>query len=166
MSEPTASKVLIATDGSDCAIAAARKAMSLLAPGSDVTVLSVVDVRAEVAVGGTGLLGAEPLAMPMADPTVAAELDEALTEGARDAVQRTVAALGEDGVRPQVVVAHGDPATEIVRVADDGSYEVVVVGSHGAGFIKRVLVGSVSSHVVHHATCPVLVVRQPETDRG
>jgi nucleotide-binding universal stress UspA family protein len=153
------SKVLIATDGSDCAIGAARTAMSLFAPGSDLTVLSVVDVRAEVAVGGTGLLGAEPLAMPMADPTVAAELDEALTEGARDAVQRTVAALGERGVQPQVLVAHGDPATEIVRVAEDGNYDVVVVGSHGAGFLKRVLVGSVSNHVVHHATCPVLVVR-------
>lgn len=157
-------RVLIATDGSDRAIGAARTAMSLLAPGSDVTVLSVVDVRAEVAVGGTGLLGAEPLAMPMADPTVAAELDEALTEGARDAVQRTVAALGADGVQPQVVVAHGDPATEIVRVTDDGDYDLVVVGSHGAGFLKRVLVGSVSNHVVHHATCPVLVVRGP--DRG
>jgi nucleotide-binding universal stress UspA family protein len=157
-------RVLIATDGSDRAIGAARTAMSLLAPGSDVTVLSVVDVRAEVAVGGTGLLGAEPLAMPMADPTVAAELDEALTEGARDAVQRTVAALGADGVQPQVVVAHGDPATEIVGVADDGDYDLVVVGSHGAGFLKRVLVGSVSNHVVHHATCPVLVVRGP--DRG
>jgi len=159
-------RVLIATDGSDCAIGAARRAMALLAADSAVTVLSVVDVRAEVAVGGTGLLGAEPLAMPMADPTVAAELDEALTEGAREAVRRTLTALGDAPSQPEVLVAHGDPATEIVRVAADGNYDVVVVGSHGAGFLKRVLVGSVSNHVVHHAPCPVLVVREPETTRG
>jgi nucleotide-binding universal stress UspA family protein len=152
-------KVLIATDGSDCAIGAARRALQLLAPDAELTILSVVDVRSEVAVGGTGLLGAEPLAMPMADPSVAAELDEALTEGARDAVQRTLDALGTD-VRADVLVAHGDPATEIVRVADEGRYDAIVVGSHGSGFVKRVLVGSVSGHVVHHATCPVLVVRQ------
>lgn len=157
-------KVLVATDGSDCAIGAARRALSLLATDATVTILSVVDVRSEVAVGGTGLLGAEPLAMPMADPTVAAELDEALTEGARDAIQRTVTALGDAGARAEVLVAHGDPATEIVRVAGERGADVVVVGSHGAGFIKRVLVGSVSNHVVHHATCPVLVVRQPHRD--
>jgi nucleotide-binding universal stress UspA family protein len=156
-------KVLIATDGSDCAIGAARRALTLLAADAEVTILSVVDVRSEVAVGGTGLLGAEPLAMPMADPSVAAELDEALTEGARDAVQRTLGALGGD-VRADVLVAHGDPATEIVRVAEDGGYDAIVVGSHGSGFVKRVLVGSVSGHVVHHATCPVLVVRQRQND--
>lgn len=153
-------KALIATDGSDCAIGAAQRALALLATDTDWTVLSVVDVRSEVAVGGTGLLGAEPLAMPMADPSVAAELDEALTEGAKDAVQRTLDALGS-AVRASVVVTHGDPAAEIVRVAEDGGYDVIVVGSHGSGFVKRVLVGSVSGHVVHHATCPVLVVRQP-----
>jgi nucleotide-binding universal stress UspA family protein len=155
-------KVLIATDGSDCAIGAATRAMGLLAADRDVTVLSVVDVRSEVAVGGTGLLGAEPLAMPMADPTVAAELDEALTETAKEAVQKTLAAIGGDPP-PHVVVTHGDPATEIVRVAEDGHFDLVVVGSHGSGFVKRVLVGSVSNHVVHHAPCPVLVVRQPHT---
>lgn len=51
--------------------------------------------------------------------------------------------------------------SEIVRIATDGGYDVIVVGSHGSGFVKRVLVGSVSGHVVHHATCPVLVVREP-----
>jgi nucleotide-binding universal stress UspA family protein len=153
-------KALIATDGSDCAIGAAQRAVALLAPGTALTILSVVDIRSEVAVGGTGLLGAEPLAMPMADPTVAAELDEALTEGAREAVQRTLDALGAE-VQADVLVTHGDPASEIVRIATDGGYDVIVVGSHGSGFVKRVLVGSVSGHVVHHAACPVLVVREP-----
>lgn len=155
-------RVLIATDGSDCAIGAATTALSLLGSGAAVTVVCVVDIRSEVAVGGTGLLGAEPLAMPLADPGAAAELDSALTAEAHQAVERTVAALAEAGAACERLVTHGDPATDIVRVADEGGYDVVVVGSHGSGFVKRVLVGSVSSHVVHHAHCPVLVVRAPQ----
>lgn len=150
-------RVLIATDGSDLAIAAARRAVALLAAPDELTVLGVVDVRSEVAVSGTGLLGAEPLAMPLADPAAAAELDDALTDEARQGVERTIAALG--GLAATPLVTHGDPASEIVRVAEDGGYDLVVVGSHGSGFVKRVLVGSVSNHVVHHAPCPVLVVR-------
>ena len=155
-------RVLIATDGSDIAIGAARKALSLLAPADTVTVLGVVDVRAELAVGGGGMLGAEPLAMSLADPATTVELDDAMTREAKAAVQRTIDALGDVAAQP--MVTHGDPATEICRVAEEDGYDVIVVGSHGSGFMKRMLVGSVSQHVLHHATCPVLVVREPDTD--
>jgi nucleotide-binding universal stress UspA family protein len=153
-------RVLIATDGSPGAIAAARTALRVLAPPDHLAVLSVVDVRAEVAIGGSGLLGAEPLTMPLADPTTAAELDDALTAEARAAVDETIAALGPEAVAAERLVRHGDPAAEICRVAAEGGYDVLVVGSHGSGLVKRVLVGSVSRHVVQHAPCPVLVVRE------
>jgi nucleotide-binding universal stress UspA family protein len=39
---------------------------------------------------------------------------------------------------------------------------VIVVGSHGHGFLSRVLIGSVSEHVVRHTTRPVLVVRHED----
>jgi nucleotide-binding universal stress UspA family protein len=151
------SRILIATDGSDCAIGAARTALGLLAPDPELTVLSVVDIRPEVGVTGGGLLGAEPLAMPLADPNTTTELDEALTAGANEAVERTIAALGVAAAQRMVV--HGDPAAEICRVADETGYDLVVVGSHGSGFVKRVLVGSVSHHVLHHSSRPVLVLR-------
>ena len=151
------SRILIATDGSECAILAARTALGLLAPDREVTVLSVVDIRPEMGVSGGGLLGAEPLAMPLTDPVTTGELDDALTAEANDAIERTIAALGDAEARRTVV--HGDPAAEICRVAESERYDVVVVGSHGSGFVKRVLVGSVSHHVLHHATSPVLVVR-------
>ena len=151
--------ILIATDGSDCAIAAARTALDLFG-GRDVTVLSVVDVRPEMGVSGGGLLGAEPLAMPLPDPVTTGEIDHALTEEANEAIERTLAALGD--VQARRTVLHGDPAAEICRIAEHDHYDVIVVGSHGSRFVKRVFVGSVSHHVLHHAPCPVLVVRCPD----
>lgn len=154
-------RVLIATDGSPGAIAAARTALAVLAPPDHISVLSVVDVRAEVALGGTGLIGAEPLTVPLADPSLAVELADALTADARAAVDETIAAIGPAAAAAERLIRHGDPATEICRVAAEGAYDVVVVGTHGSGLVKRVLAGSVSRHVIQHAPCPVLVVRAP-----
>ena len=57
----------------------------------------------------------------------------------------------------------GDPAAIICLLAEQLGVDVVVVGSHGKGFLSRVLLGSVSEHVTRHAPCPVLVVHAPET---
>ena len=58
----------------------------------------------------------------------------------------------------------GDPAAMICSVARDLGVDVIVVGSHGKGFLSRVLLGSVSEHVARHAPCPVLVVRSSSTE--
>ncbi|MCU1451604.1 MAG: universal stress protein UspA [Acidimicrobiales bacterium] len=145
-------KVLIATDGSDFAIAAAKKASELLAPASAVTVLAVVPQP--VLPAAAPVTGLDPGAI--VTPEATEELDQALTEEARVWLDRTVEALGGRAERLSV---HGDPATEICRLAQDGGFDVIALGSHGFGFVKRVVLGSVSHHVLQHAPCPVLVVR-------
>ena len=55
-----------------------------------------------------------------------------------------------------VVEAVGDTAHELVRMSD--GLDVLVTGSRDQGAVKRLLLGSVSTHVVRHATCPVIVV--------
>ena len=66
-------------------------------------------------------------------------------------------------IEPRIEI--GDPAAVICMIARDLAVDVVVVGSHGKGFLSRVLLGSVSEHVARHAPCPVLVVREA-TDRA
>ena len=44
-------------------------------------------------------------------------------------------------------------------VAEHEGSDVIALGSHGRGVFKRMVLGSVSEHVVRHAPCPVLVVR-------
>jgi len=53
----------------------------------------------------------------------------------------------------------GTPHTEIVNAAKDWPADLIVIGSHGRGGIKRVLLGSVAEGVMRSAPCPVLVVR-------
>jgi nucleotide-binding universal stress UspA family protein len=53
-------------------------------------------------------------------------------------------------------VLNGQPAEELLRSSADA--DLVVVGSRGLGGFKRLMLGSVSDQVVHHARCPVLVV--------
>jgi nucleotide-binding universal stress UspA family protein len=80
---------------------------------------------------------------------------------AHSALERTAAALSTPAPVKQVLEM-GDAGHTIVQVAKDLAVDVVVVGSRGRGAIRRALMGSVSTHIVNHAPCPVIVVRAGE----
>jgi nucleotide-binding universal stress UspA family protein len=87
------------------------------------------------------------------------EAEQAAAEtAAKDALARTVAAISTSAPVVQRVEV-GDAGAMLCRLAEELAADVVVVGSRGRGVIKRALLGSVSTHVVHNAPCPVLVVR-------
>nr|WP_225321079.1 universal stress protein [Streptomyces luteolifulvus] len=87
--------------------------------------------------------------------------DTDFEEHTRENLRRTVEEmLGEHpkvSAAPQVVEGH--PSSVLPAAARDA--DLLVVGSHGRGAFKGMLLGSVSQHCVQHATCPVLVVRTP-----
>ena len=76
-------------------------------------------------------------------------------------VADTISAVAGTGpampVRGRAV--HGNPAAVLIEAAQDA--DLLVVGSRGHGGFVGALLGSVSQHCVHHATCPVVVVRSP-----
>lgn len=53
----------------------------------------------------------------------------------------------------------GDPAHQIIAVAEDRQADLLVLGSRGHGRLAGLLLGSVTQKVISHATCPVVVVR-------
>lgn len=63
------------------------------------------------------------------------------------------------GIPIDVRVAYGDPADELLAVAEKENVDVVVIGSSGKGFLKRKVLGSVSHKIVKNAKCSVYVVR-------
>jgi nucleotide-binding universal stress UspA family protein len=82
----------------------------------------------------------------------------------RDKVAEEYGALLADVVADADVHATlvvGDPREVLVKSAEDAA--LLVVGSRGAGPFREMLLGSVSSHCVHHAACPVVVIRAPRT---
>jgi hypothetical protein len=70
-----------------------------------------------------------------------------------------VARLKAKGVAAEPLLKAGKPAEEILDAADEGQFDVIVIGSRGKSAAARFLMGSVSERVVRHATRPVLVVR-------
>jgi nucleotide-binding universal stress UspA family protein len=64
-------------------------------------------------------------------------------------------------VRVEHRLEEGDPATQILRVAQETTCDLIVLGSHGRTGLDRLLMGSVAEQVVRRASCPVLTVKAP-----
>jgi nucleotide-binding universal stress UspA family protein len=66
-----------------------------------------------------------------------------------------------EGVTAETHLLSGAAGEEILRFADESHADLIAAGSHGAGFFGRVLMGSVSSRLVHGARCALLIVPPP-----
>jgi nucleotide-binding universal stress UspA family protein len=82
-----------------------------------------------------------------------------LREAGRAVAQRSVDKVAKAGFQVVEAVRLGKPADEILTVAKQHRADLIVTGAKGLGAIGRVLLGSVSTRVVQHADCSVLVVR-------
>lgn len=64
-----------------------------------------------------------------------------------------------EGIRVQTHTEIGSPNLAIIEYAEKNNYDLIVLGSRGLGVFSELLMGSVSNYVVHHAKCPVLVMK-------
>lgn len=147
--------VMLATDGSPTAEKATTTAIDLAQKlNTDLVIVSVWDLP-YVAYSAMGFA-------PVSTNAELARLGEA--EAAR-AVAEAAARAEEAGVETRISVLRGFPVEAICEAAERSSPQFLVIGSHGWGAVKRALFGSASTGVLHHATCPVLVVRAEPADR-
>lgn len=147
--------ILFATDGSPSAKAAAHEAFELAkATGWKLRVITVW--RAPI-LTGYGFAPA-PYMPKLAD----IERDHA-NKVAREAVETAKAA----GIDATGELRQGDASDAICAAAEEAAARLIVMGAHGWGAVQRFVFGSVSTSVLHHAHCPVLVVRgaDHETER-
>lgn len=147
-------RALIATDGSDVSLHAARSAAGLLDPHAELVLLTVAAQLEDPMQDAGGFEG------PVVDLAEAEERHRESVVEAEGSLALTARALGP---RPFVQrTVDGDPGPQICALADDLDVDVVVVGSHGRGPLASVLLGSVSNYVTHHCKHPVLVVPASE----
>ena len=146
-------RVLVATDGSDCAEAAVRTVAERPWPaGTEIRVMSCPELPLI-----TG-------AYPYYPPDVLTEVAMANETQAKAAVQKSVELLKKAGLRvsEEVTEAQESPVRAILGMADLWGADLIVVGSHGRRGFDRVVMGSVSESVALHAHCSVEVVRTPQ----
>jgi nucleotide-binding universal stress UspA family protein len=84
----------------------------------------------------------------------AEEIQERVQHAAQEIVDKAVAHHGGQSVTVRTV--NGVPADELIK-ASEGA-DLLVVGARGVGGFRRLVMGSVSSQVSHHAHCPVVIV--------
>lgn len=67
--------------------------------------------------------------------------------------------LRDQGLEAELLEPAGDPARTIERIADEGGFDTIVLGSRGLRTVERMLQGSVSEHVATHAQATVVIAR-------
>jgi nucleotide-binding universal stress UspA family protein len=80
---------------------------------------------------------------------------------ARELVDRASGSLQRAGITAKGIVESGDPKAVILAYAEKWGADLILVASRGLKGLDRLLMGSVSNAVLHHATCSVQVMRLP-----
>ncbi len=141
--DPAFERILVPTDGSEGARAAAEHAIELaVATGAALHVVHVVDV------GAVGFEGGSPGVL------------EALEESGRNAIDEVVdRATGADLEAVEATVLSGTTARAILDYAEERDVDCIVMGTHGRTGVGRLLLGSVAERVVRLADIPVIGVK-------
>lgn len=137
-------KILVAHDGSEQADKALKRAAEI-AVGSkaSVTILSVVP----------------DLCMMELSDDDCKNMYQVMTTESQKRLEAFKAELAKQGLNVDIQVKFGNAAETILNACAEEKIDTIVIGSHGRHGAKKFLLGSVSSKVVEHAPCEVLVVK-------
>jgi nucleotide-binding universal stress UspA family protein len=137
------SKILLAADGSEHSLRAAKVACDLA------RAVKAEEIRVVVAY--------DPIPPYLGEPNLQHAIDARLLE-AEAILKAAVDEVGEfSGIHTEML--EGSPAEAIIDVATTRNSDLIVMGSRGRGRIAGAVLGSNSQKVVSHAPCPVLIVR-------
>ena len=150
-------RVLMTADGSDFSLQAIKKGCEFISNEKEISI-KVVSIYEN-----PNFIATEPF-------TVSANYINEMITFAKEEAQKFVSEailfikenLKNEKIDLTSKVEMGNPAQEIIETAREWNADLIVVGSHCRGFWGRALIGSVSDGVVHHASCPVLIVRKTE----
>ena len=137
-------RILLAVDGSEHAVHAAKVAAELAHR------MKSVELRIVTAY--------DPIPPYLGEPNLQVAIDARLIE-AQEILKRAVELVGDSNVDVHTELIEGNPAEAIIEVAQTRNSDVIVMGSRGLGRLAGLLLGSTSQKVVSHAPCPVLIVR-------
>lgn len=135
-------RIVVGFDGSEHAHKALERAAEI-ANGATIAVVAAANV--------SGYLRDPAGGVSPVDPADAEARSKALAEARQF--------LESKGINGVYIEGHGRAADVIVEEAKESGADLIIVGTRGLGAARQLFMGSVSTNVVHHATCDVLVVR-------
>jgi nucleotide-binding universal stress UspA family protein len=146
-------KILLAVDGSEVSLKAVDETIKLAnALKAEVDLVSVVYEQPVFLAPGA-------ITLPNLEETRKGILNTVL-EATSDMVRHLAKRFQQSGIKVNTLVIQGKPAEEIIRLVNDGSYDLVILGSRGLSGVKGYLLGSVSNKVANYVKTSVLIVRQ------
>lgn len=113
------------------------------------------------------LMGSRLLLVHVADGWVARNLDQlGLAESAemredRAYLESVRARFAERGIEAESLLLRGEPADEIVKIAEEGGVDLIAMSTHGHRFLADLILGSTVHKVRHVVELPILLVRAP-----
>jgi nucleotide-binding universal stress UspA family protein len=152
------SRILVATAGTEYDGNAVEEALALLGAGHHYLFLTVYQGVVATAASLEGMWAPAVVI----DNGEWQNADQAAEATARGRLKEIVDRLGVDA---ELRVENGDPAERICTIAAEEKIDLIVVGSPHTNVLRRVLGGSTSDYVAHHAKCPVLLVRRAPADQ-
>jgi nucleotide-binding universal stress UspA family protein len=145
-------KILLATDGSDSAKSAVDVLINFPFPReSSATVMTVIDDKLFTLY--------KPSDLDEDQDRLLQETEQTIKEESEQLLQQEATRLREAGWSGSTKLCRGNPADEILQVAEEMKPDLIVMGSHGITGVKHFLLGSVSDRVLEHASCSVLIVK-------
>ena len=150
-------RITLATDGSDGSVKALKFVLSKFQPVRATGKGSQAPIHVSV----IHVIPSRPLAPIDVGTTIPWTKYRRLKvkETSRRLAEQTVQKLIEAGFRAEPLCPLGNPTEKIIEAASKHHADLIVMGAKGLGAIDRFLLGSVSTRVVQHAHCAVLVVR-------
>ena len=142
-------KILVPIDFSECAKKALEYALPLARQHMAEVVLLYVAPTPSYAGGEYGIIDSSAL-----DAEICANSEKRLEAFVSSEIRADVTV--------KTITHTGSASAEIIDVASSLPADIIVISTHGYSGLKHVLLGSVAEHVVRHAPCPVLVVREKE----
>ena len=137
--------VLVPVDGSDNSYRALDAALHLSEKlGSSITVVNVMEQVPITHIESEKLLS---------------ELLEAYKKENQEILSKCSNIANEKGLSIKTLLLQGNPASVILDYSKKENFDLVIMGSRGMGKFKQLILGSVSSKIVHHSPCAILLIR-------
>lgn len=137
--------ILVPVDGSDNSYRALDAALLFSEKlGSNITVVHVMEQVPITHIGSEKLLS---------------EFLEAYKKENQDILSKCSEIATQKGLTIKTLLLQGNPASVILDYSKQQKFDLLIMGSRGMGKFKELILGSVSSKIVHHSPCAVLLIR-------